>query len=203
MIKCVSFDLQGTITDSEYCDSLWIKILPKIYAMRNKISIDEAKKSIKSYYEKEEIYDIKYYDDSFWTKMLKFDAIKELEKIGVNPKINQEFINYIKTIKEKKIIVSATTNLFINIELGKEKGNFYKTYSCVDYFNIGGKKPEIFRDIAKELNIKPNEILHIGDNYIMDVENPKKAGVNAIYFKGNTKETIKKIDKFLKCTKED
>ncbi len=197
MIKCVSFDLQGTITDAEFCDSLWIKILPEIYAMRNKVSIDKAKKLIKSYYEKEEIYDIKYYDDSFWTKMLKFDAIKELENRKIKPKINEKLMSYIKKIKEKKIIVSTTTNLFIDVELGKEKENFDKIYSCVDYFNIGGKIPKVFRKIANELNILPNEILHIGDNYVMDVENAKKAGVNAIHFKGNVTETINEINKYL------
>jgi len=197
MIKCVSFDLQGTITESDFCDSLWINIIPRIYALRKNISEQEAKIEIKNIYGENAIYNLKYYDDNYWTKMLEFNAIEELEKIGKKPKIDGQFIEIIKNLKTKKIIISTTTNLFINTELGKEAQYFDKLYSCVDYFKIGGKTPEVFIKVAKELNLKPQEILHIGDNYIMDIENAKKAGVNTIHFNGNTDETINKIKEYL------
>lgn len=197
MIKCISFDLQGTITESDYCDSFWIQILPNKYAQKYNISFDEAKKEIERHYEKDKIYDIKYYDDSYWSKVLNIDVLDELKKINKKPKVNNKFMSFIKSIVIKKIIISTTTNLFIDAELGKEKNNFDKIYSCVDYFNIGGKRPKVFINIAKELNIKTSEMLHIGDNYIMDVTNAKEVGVNTIHFTGNTEETISEIKKFM------
>lgn len=197
MIKCISFDLQGTITEADYCDSFWIQILPDKYAQKYNISLDEAKKEIERHYEKDKIYDIKYYDDSYWSNVLNIDVLDELKKLNKKPKINNKFINFIKSIVIQKIIISTTTNLFIDAELGEEKNNFDKIYSCVDYFNIGGKRPEVFTNIAKELNIKTSEMLHIGDNYIMDVTNAKEAGVNTIHFTGNTEETISEIKKFM------
>lgn len=197
MVKCVSFDLQGTITKAEFCDCLWLEVLPRIYALKKGITENEAKKAIKEIYGENEIYNLKYYDDSYWTKMLNFDAIEELNKIGKEPEIDDNFIQFINTLKTEKIIISTTTNLFINAELKENVKYFDKIYSCVDYFKIGGKTPEVYLKVAKELNIMPNEMLHIGDNYIMDVENAKKAGVNAIQYKGNTEKTINEIKAIL------
>lgn len=198
MIKCISFDLQGTITKSDFCDTLWIKIIPKIFALRNNITEIEAKKEINKIYGNNPHYDIKYYDDSYWTKLLKFDALEELKKINKKPEVDKQFLNFIKNINIKKIIISTTTSLFINAELGKEIQNFDKIYSCVDYFNTAGKTPTVFLNVAKELKLFPEEILHIGDNYEMDVENALKAGINAIYYEGNVKKTINDIQKYLK-----
>lgn len=197
MIKCLSFDLQGTITEADYCDSFWIQILPRKYAEKYKISFEEAKKEIDKHYHGDRIYDIRYYDDSYWTRMLNIDVLDELKKINKKPKINSKFMNFIKSININKIILSTTTNLFINTELGEEKKSFDKIFSCVDYFNIAGKTPEIFKMVAKELNIDTKEILHIGDNYIMDVQNAEKARVNAIHYTGNTEKCITKIKKYL------
>lgn len=197
MIKCVSFDLQGTITDSEFCDFWWISILPKKYAEKKEITEEEAKKEISKILGEKEKYNINYYDDSFWSKKLGIDVLQELVKAKKTPKIDKKFIEYIKKIEQKKIIISTTTNLFIDKELGKEKEIFDKIYSCVDYFEIGGKTPDVFIKVCDELGIKPSEILHIGDNYEMDVENARKAGVNAIHFKGDLEKTIKEIDQYL------
>ena len=197
MIKCLSFDLQGTITEADYCDSFWMQILPNKYSEKYNISVEEAKKEIEKHYQKDRIYDINYYNDSYWSTMLNIDVITELNKLNKKPKINNKFMDFIKSININKIIISTTTNLFINAELGEEKKYFDKIYSCVDYFNIAGKTPEIFKMVANHLNLDTSEILHIGDNYIMDVQNAEKAGIHAIHYMGNTEETITKIKKFM------
>ena len=41
----------------------------------------------------------------------------------------------------------------------------------------------LFKYILKELNIKPEQMLHIGDNYVADVESPLTLGISAIHYK--------------------
>ena len=90
MIKCISFDLQGTITDSSFCDCFWIDILPEIYAIRNNISKVEAIKEIKREYGNNPTYSFKYYDNKYWSDLLEFDVIEELKKRNVKPKVNMK-----------------------------------------------------------------------------------------------------------------
>lgn len=197
MIKYISWDLQGTLSDSKFSDYYWGEIIPKKYSKKYNISILKAKEILKQKFEEYGVYNILYYDDKYWSNYLEFDTLKEIQKSKIPPKINHELFEFISKISLPKILISTTTNLFINYELKDKVTLFEKIYSCVDYFKTGGKTKEIYERISQELGIKTNEILHIGDNNIMDVENAKKVGINTILFEGNTRKTINKVRKFL------
>lgn len=197
MIKYISLDLQGTISSSKFSDYFWMELIPQKYAEKYNISVLEAKKILKEKFKEYGVYNILYYDDKYWSEALGFDTKKELDKMLIKPSINEKFYSYIEKINLPKIIISTTTNLFIDYELGEKTKDFEKLYSCVDYFKIGGKTKEIYKQVAKELKVNPEEILHIGDNLCMDVENAKKAGVNAILYDDNIENVIYNVQKII------
>lgn len=197
MIKYLSLDLQGTLSNSEFSDYYWMEILPKKYSEHFNTSINEAKQILKTKFKEYGIYNILYYDDNYWSRYLKFDTNKELIECGVKPKINQELFGFISDLKLPKIIISTTTQLFIDFELREKVKVFDKIYSCVDYFKVGGKTKEVYEKIYEELKVKPNEILHIGDNQVMDIDNAKLAGINTIFFDNNTEKVIEEIRNYL------
>ena len=197
MIKYLSLDLQGTLSDSKFSDNYWLEIIPKKYSEYFKISINEAKEILKNKFKEYGVYNILYYDDKYWSEYLKFSTNEELNNSNIKPNINKELYEFISNIKLPKIIISTTTNLFIEYELQDKMKEFYKIYSCVDYFKTGGKTKEIYEKVCEELNVKPKEILHIGDNRLMDIDNAKLAGINTILYDGNTEEVINNIKKYL------
>lgn len=197
MIKYLSLDLQGTLSNSEFSDYYWMEILPQKYSEHFDVSIDEAKQILKTKFKEYGIYNILYYDDNYWSEFLKFDTNKELIECGVKPKINQELFDFISSLRLPKIIISTTTQFFIDFELKDKVKVFDKIYSCVDYFKVGGKTKEVYEKICEELKVKPNEILHIGDNQVMDIDNAKFAGINTILFDNNTEKVIEEIRKYL------
>lgn len=198
MIRYISFDLQGTLSDSKFSDNYWLEIIPQKYSEKYNISIKEAKEVLKQKFKEYGIYNILYYDDKYWANNLEFDTLRELQESRITPKLNKELFEFIEKLNIPKIIISTTTKLFINYELGDKIDVFENTYSCVDDFGIGGKTRKVYENIAKELGVKTSEILHIGDNRIMDIENAKKAGVNTILFCDDTKRTIEEIKKVIK-----
>lgn len=197
MIKYISLDLQGTLSDSKFSDNFWLEILPQKYSEHFNISIDESKKILKEKFKEYGVYNILYYDDKYWSEYLGFDTNEELSLSRITPELNKDLFDFINTLDLPKIIISTTTDLFINAELDDKVKIFDKIYSCVDYFKIGGKTEDVYKTICNELNIKPSEMIHIGDNKIMDIENAKKAGVNAILFDNNTENVINEIKRLL------
>lgn len=197
MIKYISLDLQGTLSKSTYSDNFWINILPMKYAEKFNISLEESKQILKEKFKEYGVYNILYYDDNYWAKYLNFDTKEELNKNSIKPEIDQKLYDYIMSLKLPKIIISTTTNLFINLELENRVNDFYKIYSCVDYFKTGGKTTKIYENVCKELNVKPDEILHIGDNKLMDIDNATLAGIQTIFYDGNSEDMIDKIKRKL------
>ena len=45
--KVVSFDLDGTLTDSSFVDSVWHEGIPRLYSIKKKVSLGDAKKAVK------------------------------------------------------------------------------------------------------------------------------------------------------------
>lgn len=197
MIKYISLDLQGTLSNSKFSDNFWLEIIPQKYAEKFKITIEEAKQVLKQKFKECGVYNILYYNDEYWSEFLSFNTLEELNKSKIKPEINKELYTYINKINLPKIIISTTTDLFINYELKEKVIDFEKIYSCVDYFKIGGKTKEVYQKVAKELNVNPEEILHIGDNSLMDVENAKKAGVNAILYDDNARKLEYNVEKYI------
>lgn len=197
MIKILSLDLQGTLSDSKFSDYFWLELLPKKYSEKFDLSIDDAKEILKSKFKEYGVYNILYYDDRYWSEYLNFNTLEELKKFQIQPNLDEKLYELISNINLPKIIISTTTDLFIEYELKENIKDFEKVYSCVDYFNTGGKTADIFKKVCKELNVLPNEVLHIGDSKTMDVENAIEAGVNAILYDGNIDELKIKLNKYL------
>lgn len=204
VIKIISFDLQGTLSDVKFSDTFWFKTLPKLYAKKNKISLLNAKNVLKKRFIEYGKYDYRYYSVDYWMKELNlnmaFSQIKKL--IGISPVFYKEGKDLISKLSKKYdlIIISSTTSDFINCELGKNKVYFKHIYSSIDDFGISGKPKKLYLKIAKELKVKPAEILHIGDSKEMDIINSKAAGYTTFFFDKNKpqKETYHKLEQFLK-----
>lgn len=197
MIKVVSLDLQGTLSDSKFSNYFWINLLPQKYSEKYGYTLETSKKILKEEFKIIGKYNILYYDDKYWSKRLGFNTLNELDKFEIRPRINSKLDDFIQAIKLPKIIISTTTNDFIKYELKEKITDFYKVYSCVDYFDVGGKTRSVFLKVCKELSILPEEMLHIGDSRIMDYENARKAGVNAILFDGNVDRLREEIKNYL------
>lgn len=126
-----------------------------------------------------------------------FEFMDDFQSINLAKKLLKEFI---KTKYKSIVVIESGTSPLISIM------KKLKEYKNVDFRLIQIKIP---RDLnfnlyewfetyltKEELNVKLNEILHIGDNKIMDIENAKKAGLKTILFDGNTRKTINIIKKY-------
>jgi len=208
MTKTVSFDLDGTLVKSNYADLVWLKGLPKIYSEEKNVSFDEAKKNLFEKYDEVSHHRIEWYDIDYWFKRfdLKSSWKELLEEYSYAIKSFNDVKNTLDKLSKKfdLIIASNAKKEFISIqikELGFEK-YFKKMYSSISDFDCVKKHPDFYRKISKDLNVKPWEIVHIGDSYEFDFLSSKKAGLNAYFLDrsglNEGKNIVNSLDNFVK-----
>lgn len=193
--EVVSFDLQGTLSDSAFSDEFWLETLPLLYSKKKGISLEAAKQTLNQKFKDWGKYDYRYYSLKYWLDELDLtiafaDVIKQMKN---KPLFFEEMKALLSELygKTKLIIISSTTREFIDLELGDNKRYFDNVYSSLDDFSIPGKPVNLYKQISLILNVNPSNMIHIGDSKDMDIDNAKDAGFETFFFdKTQPKEKV-------------
>ena len=210
MIKIVSFDLDDTLSDSNFDELIWRTEIPKLYAKDRNIPFKQAYEEVtKEYKNLSGKIAGDWRDAEFWLKHFNLKATwEDLLKL-VKHEIKhfpetKRVLNYLKDKKTKLIIITSAEKKFLKAKLESEniEEYFSKTFSGPSDFNKDKKDKEVYEKILEELGIKPEEMLHIGDHKERDVEIPRTVGINAILIDREGKEPnsikdLTEIKKFL------
>ena len=200
MIKVISFDIGGTLLKNEGLGS------------NNQYGLKELTKILNLPYEN--VRDA--YKDVFQKTKGNFNELinKFCNRLGI--KSNQIIIDFfhnkffieskeqfillddvslIKSLKSRgyKVILFSNSCCLLNNDAINEVLDYVDNifYS----YDIGYTKDdeESYKYIEKVMNVKPNEILHIGDTLKSDYYMPKKHGWNVLYYGNCDKSDVKSI----------
>lgn len=198
MIKVISFDIGGTLLEESNVSSnnYNLKNLSELVNM----PYDKVRDVYKNVYQKS-----KGTFDELLNKFcsnLEISNTCELNNFFKNKfsnnnlsTISKDKINLIKRLKENKykVILFSNSCCLLNNDAIKE---IYGLVDNIFYsYDIGYTKDdkESYNYIENVLNIKSNEILHIGDTLKSDYLKPIENGWNALYY-GNNIDDVKSIN---------
>lgn len=137
--RIVSFDLDGTITDVSFADSVWLEGVPRQYALKNGVSFEVAKSKVMSEYGKVGRERLEWYDLSYWIEKLGLDiSPKEvLSSFQHRIRIFPEVLEVLEEFRDegcRQIIVTNARREFVDLELEKTKILHY--FEHVFFFNL-------------------------------------------------------------------
>jgi HAD superfamily hydrolase (TIGR01549 family) len=205
-IKLISFDLDGTLVDKNSFDKIfWEEEVPKLYAAKKGMSIEEAKKKVKEHYYGVPPTSTEWYRPSYWFRFfdLKEDhnkvlndlkhkikiypdvipALKELKIINEHNRKKEDYRNKRGMVaKFKMIVLTHSTRDMIGFKLEAEnlKRYFDDVISTTDDLEMIKKDSKIYDLVLKKYNIKCDEMLHVGDDEEFDYNVPKKKGIKTL-----------------------
>ena len=186
-VKVISFDLDGTLVESEFSEWVWGVGIPQLFAEKKGIPFDEAKEIVQGEYRKVgdgslEWYDIKYWFDVFqltdsWKSLLNRFSHKIKTYPGVSRVLQDLSSRY------RVIIISNAAREFIDIEVevAELRKYFSRIYSATSDFGQIKKTARFYGHICHLLSIRPQEMVHVGDHWEFDYLVPKGLGINALH----------------------
>lgn len=187
MISIISFDLDGTIMQQDFADSVWLTALPGLYAKQKKIDLDGARSLLMESYDamgsdRREWYDLNYWIDQLGLSVTPNDVLQIYKNsIKLFPDAKQVIQQLSK--EYTLIISSGAMTEFIQIQLSSTglSKYFSHLFSSTSDTNTVKKDPLFYKTIARSLDVEPSDIVHIGDNEVYDYHSPMKAGLHAFY----------------------
>lgn len=187
MLKIVSFDFDGTLTKTTFADLFWLEGLPRLYAEKKGIDIEDAKRILFTEYEKIGKERLEWYDPDYWFERfdIGYSWKKLMEDYAYAIEIYPDVIPTLERIRDeyKLIIISNARREFIEIQMKKLRLEKYfdEVFSTVSDFRMVKKDGSVYRKICKRIGIKENEMLHTGDDHKFDYIIPRSLGIHAVY----------------------
>jgi len=186
-IKIVSFDVEGTLVTTDFSYAIWFEAIPKRYAARYGISLELAKQAVRKEYEKIGDQRVEWYDINYWFQ--KFDlgsyetAMAEYQgKVQYYPEVMQ-VLSFLSN-SYKLIATSGSPHEFLEHLLQDIRHYFHRVFSSIsDYKQT--KTTDFYNRLCTELDIPPEQILHVGDNWQFDFLNAKETGIRVFFLDRN------------------
>ena len=186
-IKVISFDLDGTLVNSRKFDNTFCnEEIPKLYSKAHKIIILEAKRIVLRKYKEVGIDNINWYRPEFWFK--KFELKNDWKKIMKDlkylikpfPEVNEILEKLSKKYEIVVLTQSPKYSAKLKLKISKIKRLFKKIFVVIEDFKMVKHDENVYSILLKKLNLKPNEIIHIGNDYKFDCQAPRNFGIRAI-----------------------
>lgn len=185
MIKIISFDFDGTLADENFDKLIWNVEIPKLYAKKHKLSLKVAESKVFSEYDSV-VGHHNWTDISFWFEKFDLGDYNKLlddmkyhirlfpDTLPVLTELNKDFRLVMVTNAERKI-------LDLKLKVDGVDQFFSDIFSAPNDFKKLKKDEGVYSEILKRLDVKPAEMVHVGDSWESDFLVPKKLGIKSFF----------------------
>lgn len=184
----MSFDLDGTIFKKGLDDIFWNRLIPELVAREKGISIDDAVGYVLSEYDSIGPSDIRWYIPEYWfsrfglTCNLLDDLLGRMEECYYADGMYDD-VHLLAEIGSRYKVIISTCNppamAMRKLSIIRKTGiRIDALFSSISYNMV--KSHEFYSIVCRELNLRPESILHVGDDAIQDLKIPRSVGMQAI-----------------------
>jgi|YelNatPaOPRAMG01_1025707.scaffolds.fasta_scaffold62675_2 putative hydrolase of the HAD superfamily len=183
MPKVLSLDFAGTLVGQGLLDHFWLDLVPLFYSQKHGVWLSEAKDEVYGAYEEVGKGDVRWYDPRYWFERFGMpDKLEEaIAEAGKRMEVYPDVVS-LKPLESKYslVICSTVTEEFLEDWAPKLGLNISAVFSAVSDFGMVTKDELFYRRVAEALGVSPGEVVHVGDDYKVDFEAPRKVGCFAV-----------------------
>jgi len=184
-MKYISFDMEGTLIDHGYSEHIWGTDIPRLYAEKHGVDLEEARRRVFEEYNKLGDARPEWYDVGYWFRRFSLPGDwRELPErrrhlISVYPDARMALD---ALVSESPLVVSSNTiREFLEIQVEEVGDYFTHVFSAPSDYQSVKKDQSFYRKIIEVIGIEPNEMIHVGDHYTYDYLTAQRIGIEAYY----------------------
>ena len=194
--QIISFDMDGTLTDMSFVNSVWLQGVPELYSLKKQIPFEEALSQVKFEYDKMGREKLEWYDLSYWLNKFEIDMKPEqvlnsfVDRIRVFEEVHG-ILERLKNSGYKLIIVTNARREFVDLEM-EQTGTqryFENIFSSPSDFKLTKNGPAVYERVCAACGVSPADMIHVGDDPEFDFEIPRQIGIRA-YLLDRTRKNI-------------
>jgi len=182
-IKVISFDAEGTLVTPDFSEAIWHEAIPALYAQRNCIELARAKRIVREEYDKVGDQRLEWYDIRYWFRRFDLGAPEPvIQSCRSRASYYPEVTEVLSSLngKYELIVASATPSDLLDYLLRDVGHHFSHIFSSISHYRQL-KSADFYLGICREMDLQPNELVHVGDNWQFDFLIPRQVGVNAFH----------------------
>ena len=182
-VRVVSFDAEGTLVMPDFSYAVWFEAIPECYAERHGVDFELARKVIEEEYRKVGDQRLEWYDVRYWFDKLGLgtpDQVMERceSKVCYYPEVTEVLTSLSE--RYKLVVASGSMQDFLKGLLHGVEPYFTRIFSSLtDYKQL--KTSGFYLKMCQAMEVKPSQVVHVGDNWQFDVVAPKEVGIEAFY----------------------
>ncbi len=187
-VKVISFDLDGTLFDNMFVDSVWLEEIPRLYSVEKGVSVEDARRIVRREYDGVGKERLEWYDIHYWIRRfsLNVEAKELLRNFEHRIKPYPEVPAVLEQLKQRGFTLVVVTNAgreFVELELEKTemKDCFERVFSSTSDFGVVKKTVKLYQRVCDILEVSPQEIIHVGDDQNFDFDVPRRLGILAFH----------------------
>jgi HAD superfamily hydrolase (TIGR01549 family) len=199
-VKVVSFDVEGTLVTPDFSHAVWFEAIPRQYAEKNSISLEQARKAVEEEYRKVGDQRLEWYDVRYWVDRLGLGTpVPMMQRCEAHVRYYPEVKEVLASLNEKYklVVASGSTRDFLRHLLQDIQPYFAGIYSSItDYRQL--KTSEFYSKMCQAMRVAPEQVVHIGDNWQFDFIAPSEIGIQAFYLdrKQQTENSVANLLEF-------
>ena len=182
-VKIVSFDVEGTLVTTDFSYAIWFEAIPECYAANNGLDFERAKVLMQEEYGKVGDQRLEWYDIYYWFAKLGLGVPEPvMARYSSRVEYYPEVKDLLSLLGEKYIltVASGSPREFLVHLLKDIEQSFMKIFSSVsDYKQL--KTPDFYKEMCNVLEVNPEQVVHVGDNWQFDFLAPQEVGIKAFY----------------------
>lgn len=185
MKKIVSFDLDGTLVDGDFGNKVWHEGIGGKFAETYRVDRDLGEEWVRKAYAAIGDRNLVWYDIDYWLKRfnLPVSPAELLDAYSTSIRLLPHAKEVLDALvgRYDLVIASNAARLFVEKELEYTgiASYFKRTISATSDYGLVKKDVAFFRRLCSELGVTPDEVVHVGDHPVFDLEIPLQYGIDA------------------------